>query len=258
MGREQGRILNTISIDALAMASSDRSRLSVFFLATLLISSILVPITSAVPQSSLPPYAEAGAFISYTSLGGFIPYFGGVSGDATYTITQVFTNGTMIVLLNETVSQGELGSITNVSTSKYYFDNAYSPSVFPALPVSALGESQVSVQGIRCNLTGQVNITVPAGTFHTYEYIGRDSNGTVTYYWFDQSSGVVVEMSSGVSAMQMVNSNIAFPISTPTPSQSELPYVIVVLASWGAMGALFLFIRRHYTLKTGSREPSGK
>jgi|GEM_PF-1687679 hypothetical protein len=213
----------------------------------ILIVAILLGPSTVEAESSLPQYAQAGAFVSYTAIGGFIPFFGGVSGQAKYTVMQVFTNGSMLVMLNETISQGEVGSQSNVSSSKYFLDNAYSPSVFPALPASSLGQYQVRVQGIVCNLTGQVSITVPAGTFLTYEYIGRDSNGTTQYYWFDSASGVVVEMSSGVSAMQMTNSNIAFPSSQPTSSSSELPYVVVVLLAWGFMGGLFLWIRRHYS-----------
>jgi len=209
--------------------------------------AILLNPSSVEAESTLPPYAQAGAFVSYTAIGGFIPFFGGVSGQATYTVTQVFINGSMLVMLNETISQGEVGSQSNVTSSKYFMDNAYSPSVFPALPASLLGQYQVRVQGIVCNLSGLVSITVPAGKFLTYEYIGRDSNGKIQYYWFDSTSGIIVEMSSGVSAMQMTNSNVAFPSSQPKSSSSELPYVVIVLLAWAFMGSLFLWIRRHYS-----------
>lgn len=213
----------------------------------ILSSSIILIQSNA--QSNLPPYAQPGAFVSYTSIGGFIPFFGGVSGDATYTITQVLANGSMQVILNETISQGGLGSSTNTSTLKYYFDDAFSPSFFPAVPPSLLGSSRLTVQGIECNLTGRFSITVPAGTFSTYEYTGKDVGGNLVYFWLDSQSGVVVEMSSGVSAMQMTDSNVAFPSSVSGPAQSELPYVVVVLISWGAMGLLFLYIRRHFSSK---------
>jgi len=218
----------------------------VLILAILLSSPLNI---TAESQSTLPQYAVAGAFVSYTAIGGFIPFFGGVSGQATYTVTQIFTNGSMLVMLNETISQGEVGSQSNVTSSKYFLDDAYSPSIFPALPSSMLGQYQLTVQGVVCNLTGKASITVPAGTFETYEYIGRDANGTIQYYWFDSTSGVVVEMSSGISAMQMTNSNIAFPASQPAGQSFELPYVAVVLLAWIFMGGLFLWIRRHYSSK---------
>lgn len=198
-----------------------------------------------------PPYASAGAFVSYTSLGGFVPFFGGVYGDVRYTVVQVFSNNTMQVLLNENISQGELGQESNTTFSRYYLDNVNSPNVFPAVPLSELGQPQLTIQGILCNLSERGRVDVPAGTFQTYEYVGKDSNGTITHYWFDTNTGVVVEMSSGVSAMQLTNSNIAFPSSTQN-SNSSIPYIEVVLLTWAAMTLLFLAIRRHYTSKSSN------
>jgi hypothetical protein len=214
--------------------------------ACLLASTIPSTTDSNYLWAQSPAYAQPGAFASYTALGGFIPFFGGVSGDATYTVLQVFDNGTMEVFLNENISQGELGQTTNTTYQAHVLDSILSPGLFPAIAPSLLGSSNLTVQGITCSLSKQMTVTVPAGTFFTYEYVGRDLNGTTDYYWFDPSSGLVIEMSSGVSALELVNSNIAYPSSVQQPAQAESPYILAVLIAWAMIGAVYLWIRRHY------------
>ena len=204
-------------------------------IAIVLLASIVAPSSCA---QTVPPYARVGAFATYDAIGGYVAYFGGVSGNATYTVNQVFGNGSMRFEVFENLTGG---SDINSTVVSYNFTDSFSrPSKFPAFPPSDWGSGQVTIFGVKATLQRHTDVNVPAGTFATAQFIGKDSNGTQVFYWLDNATGLVVEMASGGGAYELRATNIALPIATPSEFEAALPYTIALLLSLSLGTVLFL------------------
>src|SRR5579875_2917257 len=225
------RLLNTIMIFVLALLV-----LNIF---------VTLPYRSSF-SSSQPSYARPGSYATYTVLGGFIPFFDGVSGNVSYLVTNVFNNGSMIVRVDANVSEG-----SEVPTSYSSFnvtDNIFSPRALPIVPLANLSASTLEFENVTCSFVQNTQVTVPAGKFSTVEFRGSGQNGTV-YFWFDQTTGLAVEMSGYAGAFELSSSNIALPAGTPSSFGSTLPYYLVFGGVWTFSAVLFLGVRRYYRIK---------
>ncbi|GEM_PF-1854060 len=208
--------------------------------------------SSSLVVTSLP-YFRVGAFAVYTAIGGSIPFFQGVSGNFSYLVTQVFPNGTMYIKYSANVTGGSESEIQPAFFTQNLTDSALDPKFFPAEPLEVLdSHSPIVLDNSTCTFLKAAQITVPAGTFNTIEFQGKDSNGTTVSYWFDTSSGLAVQGSEGVSAFQLEYSNIASPVALKSSLSSFLPAIAVFVAGWVAAGMLFFGIRRHY-LRAGQK-----
>jgi hypothetical protein len=214
-----------------------------------------------------PPYATEGAYAYYSGDGGFIAFLSGVSGNITYTVTNVFSNDTMNVWLNGNLSLGTELTINVSTVSENFTDSVFAPKVLPAVPPSNLTAKSIVFQNFTCQFVAYEEETVPAGTFNTTEYQATDPNGTTLDFWFDRSSGLAVQMVEPGSYFQLITSNIAIPLSTQSAIASELPFILVFVAGWAGAGALFFWVRRYYIKKSeradvgkldGKSEPNGR
>lgn len=223
----------------------------VLLLALLMNFQALAALEAAQAQAP-PPFARAGAFASYSAIGGFVAYFEGVSGNSSFTVDRVFMNGTMRITVRENIQAG-----TDVPPTVLSFnvtDSYVQPKYFPAVPLSEIGKGNVSVLGVECSLVRQTEISVPAGTFNTHEFLGRTMNGTSMFVWIDDATGLVVEMAAGGGALQLSGTNIAAPVSVQTPVASSLPYTVAIALIWLLGTALFLLYRRRTQRRAGSRD----
>ena len=186
-----------------------------------------------------PPYAKVGAYALFSGDGGFVAFLSGVSANISYFVSDVYPNSTMRVYVNASLTLGT--EVPNGSTivTKNVTDPIYSPSLFPAIPPENLTSGQMTFENVTCTFVKNAMHTVPAGTFNATEYQGKDSNGTTVYFWFDRPTGLSLEMDQASSYFQLVVSNIAAPLGTQTPFQSELPFILVFVAGWACAGLLF-------------------
>lgn len=218
---------------------------------------LVVTLSAAKPTSygaSLTPYASQGAYATYDALGGFIPFFDGVNGTVAYRVTNVFPNQTMGVMLLANISQGNEVPTSYVSYN--FTDNVVSPKIFPAVPLSDFSGKTFAFQNSTCTFDKNSTTTVPAGTFNTYEYTGVNSTGSKSYYWFDRSSGLIVQMAGNGAVFELLDSNVAIPSGQPNGLSVSLPYILVFVIGWIFAAAMFLGLRRYYLIK--SKKSAGK
>jgi hypothetical protein len=196
-----------------------------------------------------PPYARVGAYALYSGDGGFVAFLSGASANISYYVYDVYSNGTMNVFVNASLSLGT--EVTNGSTSvaKNVTDSISSPSIMPAISPEYLTGGTIVFENITCTFVENSMLTVPAGNFNATEYQGKDENGTTIQFWFDRSTGLSLEMVQPASYFQLIQSNIAIPLSTQTAIQSELPFIAIFVVGWAGAGALFYAVIRHYTKK---------
>jgi hypothetical protein len=221
----------------------------------ILLSGLLTADTGNFPHgysTSLPPYASVGAYANYTGAGGNIAFLSGVSGNISYYVSRILSNGSMDLTVLGNLSLGtELGiPTTNVSLS--LTDQIYSPKYFPAIPPEDLVSRQIDFQNISCSYKTGGRISVPAGTFNGVEYQGIGANGSVLDFWFDNATGLALQMSGSAAELQLATSNIAQPLVVQSPSNVELPIIAVFLVGWALAGLLFYVVRRHYLRKSQS------
>jgi hypothetical protein len=217
---------------------------------SLLLSAELEGHTSIALGASFPAYARIGASAFYSGNGGFIPFLSGVSGNISYFVTNVYSNGSMVIFLNGNLSLGSEVTVNVSSVSLNLTDSVFSPRVLPAISPSELGSTTILFENITCSFVTNADHAVPAGTFNATEYRGRNSNGTVLDFWFDRGSGLAIEMVEPSSYFQLINSNIAIPLSTETPLAAELPFILVFVLGWAGAGLLFYWVRRYYVKKS--------
>jgi hypothetical protein len=200
--------------------------------------------------STYPSYAKVGAYAFYAGDGGFIAFLSGVSGNISYTITDVYPNGTMNLLVNANLSLGT--EVTNnVSTVvENLTDYVFAPRILPAVPPQDLNGSEINFQNVSFTfVANNGQYTVAAGTFNATEY-QASANGTTLTFWFDRPSGLAIEMLESGSYFQLVTSNIAVPLAVQSSFQSYLPYILVFVTGWTAAGLLFYGVRRYYIKKS--------
>lgn len=225
--------------------------LGLTFLLAVISMSLIIPVcvVSRAHYSSAanPGYAKVGAYALYSGNGGFVAFLSGASANISYYVYDVYPNGTMTVFVNASLSLGT--EVTNGSTTiaKNVTDSILYPSFMPAISPANLTGGTIEFQNVTCSFVQNAKLTVPAGIFNATEYRGVDSNGTTVHYWFDRDTGLSLEMVEPSSYFQLVQSNIALPISTPTAIQSELPFIIIFIAGWVGAGLFFYALIRHYT-----------
>lgn len=187
-----------------------------------------------------PAYARAGASATFSAFGGFVPFFGGVYGNVSFTVTNVFQNGTMDIRVRGNVSQS--GEGPPVVLNEVYADSISSPRQFPAVPPGNLTRSRITFESQALTLIGTELVSVPAGSFNTTRFTGSSSNGTVSYFWFDKVSGLVVQVERGGGVLQLLSSNIATPVRSGSSEGSLLILFLSLGALWVGGAALFIFV----------------
>ena len=208
-------------------------------------SAVALPKTSGQGQA---PYASKGSYATYDALGGFIPFFDGVNGTVSYLVTAAFPNQTMAIMLSANISQG---SEVPTSYVTYNFtDNIESPKIFPAVPPSYFSEKSFTFENSTCTFAKNSTATVPAGTFDTFEYQGVNATGAKSYFWFDRNTGLVIQMAGNGGVFELLDSNVAIPTSQPTSLSESLPYILVFVVGWIFAAAVFLGLRRYYSVKS--------
>ena len=227
--------------------------LHVFAVVALLILTVQ---SSAAAASAPPPYAVGGAFASYTAEGGFIPFFSGVEGNITYTVLSVLGNGSMALRIFENITAGT--DLNPYVTTINVTDSVGDPSTFPAVPVSTLATGHIDYQNVSASFAQNDTSSVPAGTFSTFEFTGRDSNGTSVHFWFDRSTGLMVEENSGTSAVQLESTNIATPVGQAGGFNGEAAYELVFVLAFVVGGGGFLYMRRHYERSAQAKKDAAK
>jgi hypothetical protein len=233
-------------------------RLVALLLVPILVSSLSVPVHASTIN---PAYAKTGAFAFYSGDGGFVAFMSGVSANITYYVTNVYPNNTMEVLVNANLSMGTEVSTAPTIVTENLTDSISNPHILPALPPQDLTGAHIVFQNITCSFAGFSVIQVPAGRFNATEFQGKDTNGTTLDFWFDRSTGLSLQMVEAASYFQLIQTNIATPISTQPAEQAEAPFVIIFVVGWAAAGLLFYSVIKHYT-KRGSKQapslPAGK
>ena len=204
-------------------------------------------------STSFPAFATVGAFANYTGSGGFIAFLSGVSGNITYLVNSVFSNGTMGVSVKGNLSLGTEAGIPTSRVSQNLTDSVFDPRIFPAVPPQNLTARQIVFQNITCSFEKNSQLSVPAGTFNATEFQGTGANGSVLDFWFDRSSGLAIQMSGSAAEIQLLNSNIASPIGFQSPSSVETQIIVVFVVGWAGAGLLFYSVRRHYLKKSESQ-----
>jgi hypothetical protein len=214
----------------------------------LFLSSSRIVLSSA---QQTPAFEKVGAYALYTAIGGSIPFFEGVSGNFSYVVTAIHPNATMSVTYEANVSGGSESDLQPAYFEKNLTDNANDPKFFPIVLIANLTSgSTVEFQNITCAFVKDAAVSVPAGRFNTAEFQGKDANGTVATFWFDQSTGLEVEASQSVNAFQLVKSNIAVPLESGSTLSSALPFIATFVVGWAGAGLLFYAVRRHYIRKS--------
>jgi hypothetical protein len=227
------------------------------------ISTVLVAVTLIFSTLSLassfsfatsptyPSYATVGAYAYYSGDGGYIAFLSGVSGNISYSVTNVYANSSMRLLVNANLSLGTEVT-TNVSVvTESLVDSVFAPKILPAVPPQNLTQNSIDFQGVECKFVSNSDkFTVAAGTFNATEYDATASNGTALTFWFDRASGLAIEMLEPGSYFQLVDSNIATPLAVQSSFQAYLPFILVFVTGWAAAGLLFYGIRRYYIKKS--------
>jgi len=201
-------------------------------------------------SSTLPAYATVGAYANYTGSGGFIAFFSGVTGNLSDTVTNVPPNGSMDLFVNGNLSLGTEVDVPTSQISEHLTDSISSPKFFPAIPTQDLLSRQIVFQNISCLFETSTLLTVPAGSFAAVEYQGTGVNDSTLDFWFDNSTGLALQMSGSGAELQLIGSNIARPLSIQSPSAFDLPIIAVFLVGWTVAGLLFYSVRRHYINKS--------
>jgi hypothetical protein len=227
-----------------------RKTILAYVLFTILVPFSITTIGTSSASSIYPAYATVGAFAYYSGNGGFIAYMSGVSANITYSVTNVYSNGTMTVSVDANLSLGTEASTAPTSVNQTLTDSVFNPKVFPALPPQDLNGSRVLFQNVSFAYVSNSIVTVPAGKFNATEYQGKDANGTVLQFWFDRSTGLALQEVEAASYFQLIQTNIATPLSTPSALQTESPFIIVFFVGWAGAGLFFYAIYRHYTKKS--------
>ena len=214
------------------------------FLAPLVVLLLLFVPLSAAAMGQSPPYAHQGAFAAYTAEGGFIPYFSGVIGNITYTVNGVYPNGSMLLHVFENITAGQ--DLPQTINTFNRTDRVSDPILFPAVLLSNLSTGRIFFQNVSSTFLANNTASVPAGLFNTMEFSGKGPNDTTYNFWFDRSTGLVVEESAGASAVELDSSNIAVPIGPPSGLNGEIPYEFVFVFAFAIGGGLYFWIRHHY------------
>ncbi|MDE1857917.1 MAG: hypothetical protein KGI26_02455 [Thaumarchaeota archaeon] len=204
---------------------------------------LVLQATSAAAVS--PPYASAGAFASYTAQGGFIAYFSGVVGNITYSVAEVFGNGSMALHIFENITAGT--DLNPFITTINVTDSVSNPAVFPAVPLSNLSTGHIRFQNVTASFLKNGTASVPAGTFQTIEFTGNGTGGDSVHIWFDRNTGLMVEENSGTSAVELESTNVAIAYGPPGGFNGELAYELVFVFAFVIGGGLFLYMRYYYT-----------
>jgi hypothetical protein len=215
----------------------------------------IAPLASALLSNSYPAYAKVGAFANYSGSGGFIAFLSGVSTNITYDVTGVYSNNTMEVFVNATIS---LGTEIQNDTSTYTMnltDSIYSPKVMPVIPPQDINADTIVFQNVTCNFVKDVELTVSAGTYNAAEFQGKNANGTMLQFWFDRDSGLALEMVEPGSYIQLIQTNIATPLSVQSQFSSYLPYIVIFIVGWAGAGLCFFAVIRHYSHKGRKATP---
>lgn len=220
--------------------------------------AILAFQSSGAAHSATPLYGTPGAYASYTAEGGFIPYFSGVEGNITYTVVSVFQNGSMALHIFENITAGT--DLNPFITTLNVTDRLDSPRTFPAVAMSNLSSGHIVFQNVSATFVQNTTASVPAGTFLAMEFGGTGVNGTAVNFWFDRSTGLMVEENEGTSAVELHSSNIATPSSPPAGINGEAAYELVFVLAFVIGGGAFLYLRHHYTasaktIPTASSKP---
>ncbi len=202
---------------------------------------------------ALPPFATTGAFANYAGDGGFIAFMSGVSGNISYFVSGVFPNGSMTLEVTGNLSLGTEVGIPTSNVSLILTDQSSSPKYFPAVSPADFFR-QINFQNISCNYVGSSEITVPAGIFNSVEYQGTGVNGSVLDFWFDNATGLALQMSGSAAELQLTKSNIAQPLALQSPANATLPIIAVFVVGWAFAGALFYAVRRYYLKKNKTDE----
>ncbi len=221
-------------------------------MATLALVTILLISTTClgVAADTTVPFAVQGAYATFVAEGGFIPFFSGVNGTISYVVTSVYTNGTMHVTVSTNMSQGE--EVPETFQVFNYTDSISHPKVFPAIPTSQLASAQVLFENVTCSYVKSANISVPAGSFSTVEYSGKDANGSQYYFWFDRSTGLAIQMAGGAGAYQLQASNVATPMSIPSGLSTSFPFITVFGTVWVIAAIVFVGLWKYYNRKKPS------
>jgi hypothetical protein len=212
--------------------------------AALLFAVFVGSLAATAASASFPAYASEGAQATYTAEGGFIPFFSGVSGNITYSVAKIYSNGSMLLHVYENITAGT--DLPPFITVLNITDSVQNPRTFPAVPLSNLSSSHITFQNTSANFVQNTTTTVPAGRFDTFEFAGTSVNGTAVQFWFDRSTGLVVEMSSGTSVMELDSSNFAPPSSPLTVFDTVVPFLLIFVLAWVVGGGSFLWLRHHY------------
>ena len=213
-----------------------------------------LPFATAATSSPFPPYASVGGFANYTGSGGFIAFLSGVSGNITYYVSSVYSNGTMEVAVKGNLSMGTEAGIPTSQVSENLSDSIFRPRILPAIPPENLTDQSLVFQNITCTFEKNAAITVPAGTFNATEFQGTGTNGSTLDFWFDRSTGLAVQMSGSAAEFQLLNSNIATPIGLQSSSSVGAQIIIVFVVGWVVAGFLFYSIRRYYLKRSNLRK----
>ncbi len=216
--------------------------ISLFIIGTILIADS--GFISASQAQTYPAYAKQGAYALYDVVGGSVAFFDGVQGNISYTVTNVFSNSSMIVKLDVNITQGS--EIPATSNTYNYTDNILNPRVFPAVPVANLSSHSILFQNVSCSYVTSQQITVNNMVFQTVEYQGTENQTTITY-WFDTATGLAIEEASSSGAeISIASTNIATPIKVVDPLSASLPIIIIFMIIFAATGLGYFEINRYY------------
>ncbi|MDA4124463.1 MAG: hypothetical protein OK438_03325 [Thaumarchaeota archaeon] len=192
--------------------------------------------------SAPPSYARAGAVATYSEFGGFVAFFGGVYGNVTFTIVQVYLNGSMGVKIQANISQS--GEAPPQTFEMNITDSVESPRQFPAVPPENLTRAQFVFEHTPLTFVANQSVSVPAGTYQTVEFTGRSSDGNVSDFWFERASGLAIQVEKGGAVLQLLSSNIVATTETISPGGSFLSSLEVIIVLWAAAALFFLFVIR--------------
>jgi hypothetical protein len=222
----------------------------------LVLAVVLAWSLAAGPTSaSAPAFSQVGKFATYTAEGGFIAYFSGVSGNITYTVARVNDNGSMLLHIFENITAGtDLPPfIQNFNVT----DSIGNPRTFPAVSPSNLSSLHVFFQNVSATFAGNATVSVPAGQFHTMQFTGK-VNDTTANFWFEATTGLLIEENAGTSAVQLDSSNIVAAFAPPDLASTEIPYELVFVLAFAIGGAAFFYLRHHYTSAASRAAPNKK
>lgn len=226
------------------------SFITLLLVITVLISSNFGNFRPVYSDTALPPYASVGAYANYTGDGGNIAFLSGVTGNISYYVSSISPNGSMDLNVIGNLSLGTELGIPTSNVSLVLTDQIYSPQYFPAVLPAELTARQINFQNISCTFVTNTKISVPAGTFNSVEYQGMGANDSVLDFWFDNATGLALQMSGSAAELQLSATNIAQPLIAQSPAGVELPIIVVFLVGWTLAGLLFYAVRKHYLKKS--------